>query len=66
MKVTNPVCGSEIDLDDSLPRIELGDWVYFFCSNDCRRRFLETPERHAVSPPSRRRPIPRPAPRSGR
>lgn len=50
MKVTDPVCGNEIQLDDSLPRTEQGDWVYFFCSSDCRRRFLENPDRYAVSP----------------
>ncbi len=52
MKVTDPVCGSEIELDDSLPRAEHGGWVYFFCSRACRSRFLEDPGRHAVSPPS--------------
>ncbi|MDH3228740.1 MAG: YHS domain-containing protein [Alphaproteobacteria bacterium] len=50
MKVTDPMCGSEIEFDDSLPRTERGGWVYFFCSTECRRRFLEDPERHAVSP----------------
>jgi YHS domain-containing protein len=50
MKITDPVCGNEIQLDNSLPRIEHGDWVYFFCSSECRRRFLENPDRHAVSP----------------
>lgn len=50
MKVTDPVCGNEVQLDDSLPRAEYGDWVYFFCSGNCRRRFLENPERHAVMP----------------
>lgn len=50
MKITDPVCGNEIEFDDSLPRTEQGDWVYFFCSDECRRRFLENPERHAASP----------------
>ena len=50
MKVTDPVCGNEIQLDDSSPHTEHGDWVYFFCSSDCRRQFLEDPDRHAVSP----------------
>lgn len=50
MKVTDPVCGNEIQFDDSLPRTEHGDWVYFFCSSDCRRRFLENPDQFAVSP----------------
>jgi YHS domain-containing protein len=52
MKVTNPVCGSEIEFDDSLPRMEHGDWVYFFCSKACRDRFLEDPGRHSVTPPT--------------
>ncbi len=50
MKITDPVCGNEIQFDASLPRTEHGGWVYFFCSGDCRRRFLENPDRHAVTP----------------
>jgi Cu+-exporting ATPase len=51
MKITDPVCGRAIELDDSLPLAEHEGWVYFFCSQQCRSRFLDNPDRHAVAPP---------------
>ena len=51
MKITDPVCGGEIELDDSLPRAEFGAWIYFFCSDACRRRFLDDPDHYAVATP---------------
>ena len=51
MKVTDPDCDSALEMDERLARAEHRGWVYFFCSKECCRRFLETPDRYAVALP---------------
>ncbi len=50
MKITDPVCNERLDMDAALPRAEHDGWVYFFCSRECRDRFLASPDRHAAAP----------------
>ena len=51
MKVTDPVCGTDMEMNEGLARVEHRGWVYFFCSRKCRQRFQETPDRYAVAVP---------------
>jgi YHS domain-containing protein len=48
-----PICAWRGDLacvdvlvDDTTPRAEVGGVTYYFCSEECRVRFLKDPERY--------------------
>jgi 3-hydroxybutyryl-CoA dehydratase len=58
MQVTDPVCGRKIPLEAGEAQTEFKGWSYFFCSQDCLKRFRDAPE-HFVengngAPPSLR------------
>lgn len=36
----DPICGMEVDETKALYTVELGDEVYFFCSEACKNKFL--------------------------
>lgn len=38
--VKDPVCGTYVSSDSDI-RVKQGDQVYYFCSYDCRDKFLE-------------------------
>lgn len=37
----DPVCAREIDLESAAVCLERDGWAFFFCSEECHRRFLE-------------------------
>ncbi|WP_034491985.1 YHS domain-containing protein [Afifella pfennigii] len=49
IEVTDPVCGVVLDLADAEVQMEYDGWAYFFCSQECRRRFAAHSQRHALS-----------------
>ena len=50
MKVTDPVCGMSLDLENAVAREDYKGWTYFFCSNACHRLFKNSPERFSEKP----------------
>jgi YHS domain-containing protein len=54
---TDPICEMEVDRDKAKAdgrASTLGDETYYFCSDECKRRFDANPEkfrRHATAPP---------------
>ena len=52
MRVTDPVCGRQLDLADALAFEIHEGWSYFFCSEACRDQFLAAPEEFADQPVS--------------
>lgn len=46
MKVTDPICGMQIDSERAAARHDYGGRTYFFCSAHCHRLFEENPERY--------------------
>lgn len=46
MKVTDPVCGARIRIEEAAAQEDFEGWLYFFCSKHCRRRFRANPERY--------------------
>lgn len=46
MKVTDPVCQMQIDVDKVASQEEHGGWAYFFCSLQCHRLFKAHPQRY--------------------
>lgn len=48
--VVDPVCGKAVDLNDVVAHESYGGWAYFFCSAQCRNRFLADPGRYASAP----------------
>ncbi len=50
MKVRDPVCGRDIDLAAAAAAEDHAGWAYFFCSERCRKRFMESPRGFAAMP----------------
>ncbi len=46
----DPVCNMAIGEDGRAPTVRYEGREYRFCSDDCRRRFLESPQRYIQSP----------------
>ncbi|MCC6704154.1 MAG: YHS domain-containing protein [Thermomicrobiales bacterium] len=42
--VTDPVCGMQIDSSQAAAQTVHDGKAYFFCSEECRKIFLENPE----------------------
>lgn len=53
MKVTCAVCGRLFELEDAVGSEDYEGWAYFLCSEGCRHRFLQRPERYAGGGPRR-------------
>ncbi len=51
MKITDPVCGKKLDIDQVAETMEHDNWLYFFCSVECRRRFKAQPNRYVSNIP---------------
>ena len=49
MMVIDPVCGTQLDLDKATSQTLRDGWMYFFCSNECRKKFDIAPERYSVA-----------------
>ncbi len=43
----DPVCKMEIEPAQAAGESRFNDRTYYFCSNDCKERFDENPERYA-------------------
>ena len=41
--VRDPVCGMELERADAVGASDYRGQVYFFCSDDCKQRFLAAP-----------------------
>jgi YHS domain-containing protein len=48
MKVTDPVCGMDIEDSDAVGRSEHEGTTYFFCSESCQEEFEANPEDYAT------------------
>ena len=48
-KARDPVCGMLVD-PSAAPQASHGGHSYFFCSPECRDKFLGTPERFLTTP----------------
>ncbi len=44
VKVTDIVCGMELDLAKIKGAVERKGETYYFCSDSCRKHFVENPE----------------------
>jgi P-type Cu+ transporter len=51
-KVTDPVCGMEIDLANAAGTSEYGGSTYHFCSTACKTRFDAEPAKYAPAEPA--------------
>ncbi len=58
-RVTDPVCGMEIDSEKAAAREPHGDHEHFFCSENCARAFRLEPTRYSVAEEMRERTPPR-------
>jgi P-type Cu+ transporter len=47
MVAIDPVCGAELDGQQTAWRSDYQDRAYYFCSADCKRRFEGDPARYA-------------------
>lgn len=44
--VTDPVCGMRINRNSAASQVQLSGVTYYFCIDECRRRFEESPEKY--------------------
>lgn len=42
----DPVCGLEVDPSEAPAKETFEGRTYFFCTENCRRKFVEAPERY--------------------
>lgn len=47
-KVTDPVCGMQIDPQKAAGKSEYQGQTYYFCSEDCKKAFQAEPSRYAM------------------
>jgi YHS domain-containing protein len=45
--IQDPVCGMDIEADQAFQSVDYGTKTYYFCSEDCVRKFKERPENFA-------------------
>lgn len=43
----DPVCGMDINEEEAAAKAKYEGKTYYFCSTDCKREFLDTPELYA-------------------
>ena len=46
-KVTDPVCGMELDLKTAATKMDYQGTTYLFCSDACHNKFMAEPEEYA-------------------
>ncbi|MGH9810829.1 MAG: YHS domain-containing protein [Terriglobia bacterium] len=51
MKVTDPVCGVQVDSEKAVAQEDYGGRRFFFCSAECHRLFRNSPERYTRTDP---------------
>ncbi len=56
MKVTDPVCGMQIDPEQAAGKFEYAGVTYWFCSQACRRQFVADPAKYVAAANARRQP----------
>ena len=39
LTVTDPVCGIELDYAEAAYSSDVGDYIYYFCSQECKKKF---------------------------
>lgn len=44
MTVTDPVCGMKLEAEDAVATAEHAGDTYYFCSQECKTEFEESPE----------------------
>ena len=47
MKVTDPVCGMTLRLEQAVATVEHAGTTYHFCSEACHKRFVAEPAKYA-------------------
>ncbi len=47
MKITDPVCGMQIEQEKAAATLEYRGVRYWFCSEACRKRFEQDPAKYA-------------------
>jgi P-type Cu+ transporter len=47
VKVTDPVCGMEIDAEKAAAKVEYQGKTYYFCMEGCRDKFQADPAKYA-------------------
>lgn len=52
MKVIDPVCGMEVDMDTAQWKFEYQGQTYYFCAPGCMRSFQREPEKYLKGGPS--------------
>lgn len=50
-KVTDPVCGMQMEASDAAGQSEFGGRIYYFCSLACRDYFNANPARFTTNEP---------------
>ncbi len=50
MTIEDPVCKAKIDVADAAAQEEYEGWAYFFCSVECRQKFIRQPAKFASKP----------------
>jgi len=58
--VTDPVCGMQIDSSQAVAQAMHDGKAYFFCSDECRKMFVENPGQYLKNEKSGNAPIPLP------
>ncbi len=43
----DPVCGMELNVEDTMNRAEYRGRSFYFCSDQCRNKFDDNPEQYA-------------------
>jgi len=44
---TDPVCGMKVDDQKAAAKVQYQGSTYFFCSDECKRKFEQQPEQYA-------------------
>ncbi len=47
MSAKDPACGMDIEPEDAAGESEFQGNTYYFCSNECKRKFDEKPQSYA-------------------
>ncbi len=46
--VKDPVCGMQVDDQRAMFKSQYQGQTYYFCSEDCKRKFEQNPQQYAV------------------
>lgn len=48
--VKDPVCGMSVNPDAAAGSFEYHGQIYYFCSNHCKQKFQDAPDRYSNTP----------------